>query len=139
MSELIKKAQNVAFSSVSVLQGKTVTSGRNHKLIFCFKLRKLMPCRYFFAVILNGTWVGWNENSQGLLQNTRIPLRILISFPPEGDTPKQRDVIDGNVLQCELCKSRNKAKNHCSTICHPWKDCSLSQSNSLVSPCPISW
>lgn len=57
-------------------------------------------------MILTGIWMGRNENSQGLLQNAVIPLRFLISFLPKGSAPKQRDVIDGNVLQCELCENR---------------------------------
>lgn len=67
-------------------------------------------------------------------KNAVIPLRFLISFLPKGSAPKQRDVIDGNVLQCELCENRNKAKNHCSTISHPWKDCAHLLSLILLFP-----
>lgn len=49
-------------------------------------------------MILNWMQVGWNENSQGLLQNIPVSLGILSGFLPEAGTLKKRDVIDGNVL-----------------------------------------
>lgn len=116
----------------SILQSKIAASGRNHRLIFYFKLRRLMSYRYFISVILHGVWVGWNGNSQGL-QNTLVLLGILSRFLPEAGTPREMLLVEV-CHTCEWCEIRNKAKNQCSALCQPWKDCSLSRSVlSLVS------
>lgn len=76
---------------MSIFQAEIVSSGRNHELIFCFKLRRLISNRYFTAVILNRVWVGWKLGTSSEYTYFCGGSK----WPPPRVRHKKRDAIHG--------------------------------------------